>query len=159
MDGAPLGLSAFGVVEPEDDAFGFDALGFDHHISDIRSFEKLTGEGVTFVNTDFVRIVEEILPKKYGGESTDYQLVEEEDSNGLTYLNLIVSPSVGKINEKEIVDTFVNLLKSAEDSPESWAQSGTQMWAQAGTVRIVRDYPIPTKRAKILPFHIMKRQK
>ena len=152
-------MGDYGVINKQPCECDFGALGFDHHISDIRSFEKLTGEGVTFVNTDFVRIVEEILPKKYGGESTDYQLVEEEDSNGLTYLNLIVSPSVGKINEKEIVDTFVNLLKSAEDSPESWAQSGTQMWAQAGTVRIIRDYQIPTKRAKILPFHIMKRQK
>ena len=149
-------MGDYGVIKKQQCECDFGALGFDHHISDIRSFEKLTGEGVTFVNTDFVRIVEEVLPRKYGGESTDYQLVEEEDPNGLTYLNLMVSPSVGKINEKEIVDTFVNMLKSAEDSPESWAQSGTQMWAQAGTVRIVRDYPIPTKRAKILPFHIMK---
>jgi len=145
-------MGDFGTLEKRNCACGFGELGFDHHISQIRSFEKLTGEGVTFVNTDFIRIIEEVLPKRFGGESTDYQLIEVEDSNSLTHLDLLVSPRIGKIDENAIVATFVQMLKSAEDSPESWSQSGTEMWAQARTVRVKREYPIPTKRAKILPF-------
>lgn len=149
-------MGDYGIIDRKPCACEFGSLGFDSHISGIRSFEKLTGEGVTFVNTDFIRIVEEVLPKRFGGESTDYQLIEEEDAKGLTFLNLLVSPRVGEIDEAAVAAAFINQLKSAEDSPESWAQSGSEMWGQAGTVRVVRDYPIPTRRAKILPFHILK---
>jgi hypothetical protein len=150
-------MGDYGLLEQRSCSCDYGALGFDIHISNIRSFEKLTGEGVTFVDTDFIKILEEILPARFGGESTDYQLLEEEE-NGLTYLNLLISPRVGDIEEKAVVETFVKCLKSAEDSPESWAQSGSEMWAQAGTLRVKRQNPIPTKRAKILPFHIVKPQ-
>jgi hypothetical protein len=149
-------MGDYGVIETKPCSCRFDTLGFDKHISQIRSFEKLTGEGVTFVDTDFIRIIEEILPNKFGGQSTDYQLIEEEDPNGLTYLNLLISPGLKISDERAVVDTFVRCLKKSEDSPESWAQSGSEMWNQAGTIRIKREYPIPTKRAKILPFHILK---
>jgi phenylacetate-coenzyme A ligase PaaK-like adenylate-forming protein len=149
-------MGDYAVIETKPCTCRFGSLGFDKHISRIRSFEKLTGEGVTFVNTDFIQFMEEILPKKFGGESTDYQLIEEEDPNGLTHLNLLISPRVGELDAKSVVETFVNLLRKAEDSPESWAQAGSAMWAQAGTIRVKRENPIPTKRAKVLPFHIVK---
>jgi len=149
-------MGDYGVIGTYDCSCKFGELGFDKHIGHIRSFEKLTGEGVTFVDTDFVHIIEEVLPKKFGGQSTDYQLIEEEDSCGLTQLNLMVSPDVGEIDERDVVDTFIECLKNSEDSPESWAQSGSQMWSQTGILRVKRDYPVPTKRAKILPFHILK---
>jgi hypothetical protein len=135
----------------------FGQLGFDIHVSNIRSYEKLTGEGVTFVDTDFVRIVEKELPSAFGGQSTDYQLVEEEDARGLTRLRLIVSPRVGEIDEEKLVARFIKSLRSAALSPESWTQSGTEMWGQARTLRVRREYPIPTPSGKILPFHIVKR--
>jgi hypothetical protein len=149
-------MGDYGLVQTKPCLCGFGGLGFDKHISQIRSFEKLTGEGVTFVDTDFIHIMEEVLPRKFGGESTDYQIIEEEGSDGLTCLNLLISPRLGNINEKSVIGTFVKLLKKAEDSPESWSQAGSEMWAQAGTIRIKRENPIPTKRAKILPFHILK---
>jgi hypothetical protein len=148
-------MGDYGVIDTKPCNCDFGKLGFDKHISKIRSFEKLTGEGVTFVDTDFIRIIEEVLPRRFGGESTDYQLIEEEDSRGLTHLNLLVSPNVGNVNEKDVVDVFVNELKTAED--KLWAQSGSEMWKQAGMIQIKRNYPIPTKRAKILPFHILKK--
>jgi phenylacetate-coenzyme A ligase PaaK-like adenylate-forming protein len=149
-------MGDYGDIETKPCACRFGALGFDGHISNIRSFEKLTGEGVTFVDTDFVHIIEKVLPGEFGGESTDYQLIEEENSNGLTNLNLLVSPRVGDVDEKSIIETFMRSLKNAENSPESWAQSGSEMWSQVDVLRIKRDFPIPTKRAKILPFHILK---
>lgn len=148
-------MGDYGTISTGSCPCSFGNLGFDHHISNIRSFEKLTGEGVTFVDTDFIRIVEELLPQKFGGESTDYQLIEHENSNGLTHLDLLVSPKVGPIDEQAVVDTFIQLLRNSEDSPESWAQSGTVMWTQADILRVKRDKPVPTKRGKILPFHIL----
>jgi hypothetical protein len=55
-----------------------------------------------------------------------------------------------------VLDTFLNLLKRAEDSPESWSQSGTEMWKQSNMVQIVRQLPIATASGKILPFYVAK---
>src|SRR5579875_3474397 len=132
----------------------FGQVGFDVHLSNIRSYEKLTGEGVTFVNTDFVWIIEKKLPEIFGGRSTDYQLVEHESQHGLPRLRLLVSPRIGKVDEAQVTKVFLELLKGAED--RMWADAGTEMWRQSGMVRIVRDNPIPTASGKILPFYSLK---
>jgi hypothetical protein len=60
------------------------------------------------------------------------------------------------LNEAQVVETFLKLLRNAEDSPESWAASGIDMWDQAKTVRVVRSAPMSTASGKILPFHIAR---
>jgi len=152
-----VGMGDFGDLETESCNCGFGQMGFDTCLSSIRSYEKLTGEGVTFVDTDFVRIIEKELPESFGGKSTDYQLIEEEDSTGFTRLQLLVSPRVGEVNEGEILARFMMLLKDGEASPESWAQSGIEMWQQSRMVRIRRDFPVCTAGGKILPFQLGKR--
>jgi len=151
-----VGMGDYGKVWIEPCSCEFGKLGFNLHVSQIRSYEKLTGEGVTFVDTDFVNIIENELPRRFGGKSTDYQLVEEEDTRGLTRLRLLISPRVGQVDEQEIAEVFIQLLKKGACSPESWTQSGSDIWAQARTLRVKRDYPIPTRSGKILPFHIIK---
>jgi hypothetical protein len=151
-----VGMGDFGDLDSEGCNCGFGELGFNTCLSNIRSYEKLTGEGVTFVDTDFVRIIEQQLPATFGGKSTDYQLIEEEDSKGFTHLHLLVSPRVGEVNEGEVLEKFMTLLKRGEASPESWAQSGTEMWRQSGMVRIRRDFPVSTSSGKILPFQLRR---
>jgi hypothetical protein len=151
-----VGMGDYGNLIEADCPCTFGQVGFTTQLSGIRSYEKLTGEGVTFVDTDFIRIIERELPERFGGRSTDYQLVEKEDGRGLTYLQLLVSPRVGPIQESGVLDRFLNLLKRAEDSPESWSQSGTEMWKQSNMVQIVRAYPIATASGKILPFFVSK---
>jgi phenylacetate-coenzyme A ligase PaaK-like adenylate-forming protein len=151
-----VGMGDYGDLSEQKCDCAFGQVGFNTHLSGIRSYEKLTGEGVTFVDTDFIRIIERELPERFGGRSTDYQLVEKEDSRGLTHLRLLVSPRVGEIQEIEVLDKFLNLLRRAEDSPESWSQSGTEMWKQSNMVQIVREFPIPTASGKILPFFVSK---
>ena len=153
-----VGMGDYGRAWQEDCSCDLGKLGFRAHVSQIHSYEKLTGEGVTFVDTDLIHIIDNELPRRYGGQSTDYQLVEEEDSRGLTRLRLLISPHVGKVDEQELAETFIQLLKRGENSPESWSQSGSDMWAQARTLRVKREYPIPTRSGKILPFHIIKTQ-
>jgi hypothetical protein len=151
-----VGMGDYGEIATESCDCTFGQLGFDRCLSNIRSYEKMTGEGVTFVDTDFIRIIERDLPEKFGGQSTDYQLVEKEDARGFTHLQLFVSPRIGEIKDIEIRDRFLNLLGRAEDSPDSWSQSGTEMWKQANMVQIVRDFPIATVSGKILPFFVSK---
>lgn len=151
-----VGMGDYGNLSEGHCGCTFGQVGFSTHLSGIRSYEKLTGEGVTFVDTDFIRIIERELPERFGGQSTDYQLVEKEDERGLTHLQLLVSPRVGAIQETDVLEKFLNLLKRAEDSPESWSQSGTEMWKQSKMVQIVREFPIATASGKILPFFISK---
>ena len=151
-----VGMGDYGKVYTQKTDCEFGKMGFDTHVADIRSYEKLTGEGVTFVDTDFIHIIEKELPARFGGCSTDYQLVEEEDEKGLNRLRLVVSPDLGVVDEQKVVNEFIGLLKNAESSPESWAQSGSVMWDQARMIRVKRDFPMPTPSGKILPFHLIK---
>ena len=151
-----VGMGDYGEISSESCACVFGQVGFDACLNNIRSYEKLTGEGVTFVDTDFIRIVERDLPERFGGRSTDYQLVEKEDSRGFTHLQLLVSPRVGEIQETEVLDRFLNLLRRAEASPDSWSQSGTEMWKQSNMLQIVREFPVPTVSGKIMPFFVSK---
>jgi hypothetical protein len=151
-----VGMGDFGDIATKSCDCEFGRVGFDTLISGIRSYEKLTGEGVTFVDTDFIQMIEKELPENFGGRSTDYQLVEEEDDRGLTQLQLLVSPRVGDIDEQAVVDRFMAFLKQAEASPESWAQAGTEMWKQSRMLHVRRDFPISTVSGKILPFHLLK---
>jgi hypothetical protein len=151
-----VGMGDYGDLETHACDCGFGQVGFDAHLSNIRSYEKLTGEGVTFVDTDFLKIIESELPESFGGQSTDYQLVEKEDAKGFTQLQLLVSPRVGEVDEAAVLSKFMVLLKHAEASPESWSQSGTEMWKQSGMVQVKRDFPIPTASGKILPFYLSR---
>ncbi len=152
-----VGMGDYGAVYRESADCEFGKIGFDSHISGIMSYEKLTGEGVTFVDTDFIRIIEKELPQKFGGQSTDFQLLEEEDEKGFNRMRLLVSPRLGNIDENAVVSSFIDMLKNSESSPESWAQSGSVMWDQARMVRVKRDYPVSTRSGKILPFHLVSR--
>lgn len=153
-----VGMGDYGTIETGQCHCAFDELGFDTTLGNIGSYEKLTGEGVTFIDTDLVRIIEKDLPEVFGGRSTDYQLVEQENTDGLTRLQLLVSPRVGAIDEAAVVDKFMVLLRRGEDSPESWAQSGVEMWRQSGILKVKRDDPVTTRSGKILPFYLRKRK-
>ena len=152
-----VGMGDYGQISSSSCECGFGQLGFDTAIDNIRSYEKLTGEGVTFVETDFLRIIEKDLPEAFGGRSTDYQLVECEDGRGLTELRLLVSPRVGEVQNEQVLKKFLALMGRAED--RGWAQSGVEMWKQSGSVRIDRLEPIATAGGKVFPFYLQKTNK
>jgi len=138
----------YGIVERRECGCPWDEFGFTTHLRDIRSFRKLTGEGVTLVGTDMVHILEEVLPNRFGGSPFDYQLVEEEDDDGFTRLSLTVSPRVDVPNERELVQA---VLESVPAGPLR------SLWSQAGSVRIRRGEPVWTSRGKFLPLHLKER--
>jgi hypothetical protein len=143
----------YGTIEKRNCGCKFEKLGMNYHIQNIRSFEKLTAEGMTFIGTEFVKIIEEILPAKFGGSSTDYQMAEEEDKNGITHMSVIVSPDLGDIREEDIIQTIL-----AEIRKPSGRWMASDIWAQAQTFKVKRIHPVATARGKLLPLHIMKRK-
>jgi len=125
-------------------------IGFSQHLHSIRSYDKLTSEGMTFGGSDLISLVEDILPARFGGHPTDYQLVEEEEA-GLSKVSLIVGPRVGPVDEKEIVSTLLTLLRSYPG-----LKMMAEQWRDGRTLRVVRREPYATGVAKVLPLHILK---
>ena len=142
----------YGVIENRHCGCGLEELGLANHIYNIRSFDKLTGEGMTFVGTDILRIIEEVLPARFGGASSDYQMVEEEDKRGYTSLSLSVSPEVGVIDEGELIKTVLSELSKGNDTQRMMAE----IWSQAETLKVKRIRPLITAAGKLLPLHIQK---
>jgi hypothetical protein len=128
-------------------------LGLRTHLSEIRSFEKLTGEGVTFARSALQQILEEVLPARFGGASLDYQLVEEETSASAIRLVLQVSPSVGEIDDAALRTALLDEL--GRGSTVDRYQAG--IWRNAGTIEIRREVPLATRAGKVLPFQMRAR--
>jgi hypothetical protein len=129
------------------------AAGLTTHLDSIRSFEKLSGEGMTFIQLDLIGVLEDVLPARFGGVGADYQILEEEDHEGILRLSLIVSPRVGAIEPDAVRSAFLDALARQPGA----SRAGVEVWRRAQTVHVVRRPPVPTPAGKILPFHIAPR--
>lgn len=128
------------------------AQGLRTHLSHIRSFEKLTGEGMTFARTNLTHVIESVLPGRFGGTSIDYQLLEQELAGGLPRLVLRVSPAVGTVDEAALRTAFLAALAQDGDLERYMAA----FWARANTIAVERAIPLVTAAGKVLPFHPMR---
>lgn len=123
-------------------------LGLTLHASEIRSHEKLTGEGMTFFGSDLITLIDEVLPARFGGRPTDYQLVEEEE-DGLPRVTLLVSPSVGEVDEAALLET----VHAALAAGPGYRAMMAGVWREGQMIRVERREPFVTAGHKILPLH------
>lgn len=128
-------------------------LGLRTTLSEIRSFEKLTGGGVTFFGTEVVPILEDLLPARFGGAPTDYQLVEDESPDGQPLLYLVVRPSLGPLDPASLADFFLTALGQASASSRMMAQR----WRDANILQVARRSPSISPSGKILHLHVARR--
>jgi hypothetical protein len=141
----------YGVAETRSCDCPFGELGLNQHLSNVRSFAKMTGSGMTIIGSDFLRILEEVLPRKYGGAATDYQLLEEEDSRGRTRLSLIISPTVGAVDDGDVIASVLDELRRNVHAGGLTAS----VWSQAEALQVKRMEPIP-RAGKILTLQLVK---
>ena len=87
-----------------------DEYGYVQHLHTVRSFGKLTGDGVTFISSDILHVLEETLPRRFGGSLADYQLVEEQASDGRPRYRLLVSPHLGPLDDRAVTAAFLGEL-------------------------------------------------
>jgi hypothetical protein len=123
-----------------------DRLGWTLHLSEIRSFEKLNAEGMLFFGSQIITLIEEDLPARFGGDATDYQLIEREDTTGITRMSLRVHPRRGAIDEAE-------MLRFVGDTLVGHSEIHGRVWANNGTVTLERAEPIITRAGKSMPLH------
>jgi hypothetical protein len=136
----------YGTIREHSCGCPLQEAGLRSHVSDVFSFGKLTGEGVSLVGTDVQEILESVLPRRLGGTPLDYQLAEEEDARGYTRVVLVVSPRVAH-GDAEILDAFLTALGAGP-----LADDVRSIWRGAGTMLVRRAEPIATAAGKVLPL-------
>lgn len=140
----------YGLLTERECGCELGSLGLNLHLSQIRSYEKFTSEGMNYFYGDLFEFVEDTLPREFGGGPGDYQLVEEEDNEGLTRLIMIVHPRVGKIDDERLLSRLRERLRQGPKDLRFVAR----LWEDAGTLRVRRATPYSSGRGKILPLHL-----
>jgi hypothetical protein len=136
-----------GEIRRRDCGCPMGALGLNLHAWHLRSYEKITSEGLSYLRGDLTPLVEEILPERFGGHPSDYQLVEVED-DGMPFVEIVVSPRVGTVEAPAVTSAVYDWLQARPGE-----QLMADFWRNANTVRVVRRTPYATGPGKILPLH------
>jgi hypothetical protein len=123
-----------------------ERLGWRTHLHTIRSYEKLTAGGVTFEDTDVIRILEEVLPARFGGGPRDYQLVEEQAGDGEPRLRLLMHPAIGSADPAAVAGVFLDAIAAGAEPRRHMAAE----WRAAGLLRVEREAPRASGSGKIL---------
>ncbi|MEJ2081547.1 MAG: hypothetical protein P8Y94_05090 [Acidobacteriota bacterium] len=147
---AELGDSA--VLEGIDSDDAASQIGYNLRMHTIRSFRKVTAWGVTLALTDLYAVLEEDLPRGLNAAVGDFQLIEEQDEEGISGLRLIVNSSVGA-SDNQVKRAFIRELSKKR----MYYRAMAEMVNDAGVLRIERGCPIATEAGKVLPV-MMPRQ-
>jgi hypothetical protein len=127
----------------------WEQMGFTTHIRDVRSYEKLTSEGVMFMGSMLYELIEETLPARFGGGPLDYQLAEEEE-DGVAKVKIVVSPRIGPIDEDAVKEAVMGAIRFSGPSNRM-----ADSWEHAETLRVERREPYSTAASKLLPLHVL----
>jgi hypothetical protein len=124
-------------------------IGWRSHLDRIRSPEKLTAGGMTFLDADVIRVLDEVLPARFGGGPTDYQLQEESDAAGRPRLALVVHPRIGPVDEAALGRALLDGIGVPGPAERLMALA----WQASGLIQVRRERPRTTPSGKILHLH------
>jgi hypothetical protein len=93
------------------------------------------------------RVLEEVLPARFGGRAGDYQLTTHPCCDGLTQYDLIVSPIVGPCDETVVRAAFLDELVRTGEASGLMAE----YLRRAGQLRVIRRMPGVSAGGKSLP--------
>jgi hypothetical protein len=139
-----------GEIRRRDCGCPVGALGLDLHAWNLCSYDKITSEGLSYLRAELTHLVEDVLPGRFGGNPSHYQLVEIED-NGMPFVEIIVSPRVGPVDNSAVLGLVYNWL---EQRPGERLMA--DFWRDANTLRVVRRAPYATAAAKVLALHRLR---
>ncbi|HEX2500067.1 MAG TPA: hypothetical protein VHO73_01325 [Methylomirabilota bacterium] len=122
-----------------------ESVGWTTHLRAIRSQEKLTAWGMSLLDSDVVRVLEETLPARFGGGPTHYQLVEDVGETGTPCLRLLVHPAVGGVDPTRVATAFLDAIAPGRGAE----RIASLLWSDAGAVRVERRPPLAASSGKI----------
>jgi hypothetical protein len=137
----------YGVLEDRECSCPAGELGLTTHVHSIRSYDKLTTEGISFLGAQMIDLVEDVLPRRFGGRALDYQFIEQE-RNGMSSVAIAVSPGLDGIAEDEVVDAVLAYLASRDLGDAMM----TRVWQASRTLRVARREPVVTPAGKVPPL-------
>lgn len=149
----------YGVIEERSCGCLLESYGYSRHLRYVRSFSKLTGEGGTLIGSEMIRILEDVLPARFGGSALDYQLMEEEDERGFTRLSLLVHPKIQIDDENAVIEAVLDALQQESAGPGKGslaAEMTRSIWKQANTLQVKRKPPILTSHGKMMPLYVVR---
>jgi hypothetical protein len=124
-------------------------LGWRTRLRGLRSHEKLTTGGMGFLDVDVVRILEEVLPRRFGGGPADFQLVESEGEQGEPRLRLLAHPALGPLDAGAVADAFFEALGPGSGVERIMALQ----WRASRSLVIERRAPLLTAVGKVQHLH------
>ncbi len=77
-----------------------------------------------------------VPPARFGGTPLDYQLIEEEDGEGFTWLTLAINPTIEIPDESAVIDVVLRSLGPVDHT--------AVILRQARTLRVRRMKPVWT---------------
>ena len=107
---------------------------------------------MTFLDTDVIRALEEVLPARFGGVPTDYQLVEEDAEGGLAQVRLLMRPEVGPADPDAVAEAFLAAISVGAGVERIMGQ----VWRDGQVLRVEREAPLATASGKILHLHLRR---
>ena len=121
--------------------------GYDLTLHTIRTFRKITSFGVTFAVADLYPILEKQLPQRFGGTVGDYQLEECQDTKGTAEILLRISPELGPVDDKLVIDELLSAISATQDHYGPMAD----MLRDADALVVRRERPRLTAAGKVFP--------
>jgi hypothetical protein len=126
---------------------GIERDGCTLHLHSVRSFEKLTAGGMTFLDVDVIRVLEEVLPARFGGRAADWQLIEQIDGRrSRPEVSLVADPSVGPLDPDEVADAFFNAIGGGSGGERLMEMQ----WREGRVLSVLRQAPMRTASGKVL---------
>jgi hypothetical protein len=139
-----------GILRERDCGCPLQEAGLSVQVHRVRSHEKFTSEGLNYPVDEVLQVIEADLPAAFGGVAADYQLVEEQEEDGRTYLTLLIHPRLGSLPEAEVLDRLAEGLGTGDRGRRFMAE----VWRRAGTFRSRREEPRASLRGKVLPLRL-----
>ncbi|MGO9231686.1 MAG: hypothetical protein ACLQKA_21045 [Bryobacteraceae bacterium] len=127
----------------------FSRAGMHLRIDDIYSYGKLTGQGMTLMGSDVVRILESALPQRFGGGPGDYQLVEYDGARQ-AQVELRISPRVSAVPPADVRDFLLQEIRGCYGGALA-----SRVWTHSGGIEAVVAEPFTTRSGKVLPLHLL----
>jgi hypothetical protein len=128
-----------------------ERIGWTRHLHTVRSFEKLTVGGMNLLDEDLIWILDEMLPSRFGGSATHYQVIEEQGPDGQPRLRLLADPVVGPLDHDALADAFLEAISRGSGVDRITALT----WKHGGMLTVERRAPESTRGDKIL--HLVSR--
>jgi hypothetical protein len=138
-----------GILEPVDCDCEYARAGMNLRIRDIYSYGKLTGQGITLIGGDVVRILETALPQRFGGGPGDYQLVEYDGARQ-AQVELRISPRAGAGPPAVVRDFLLREIRRCYGGALA-----SRVWTHSGGLEAVVAEPFTTRSGKVLPLHLL----